>query len=228
MKHHLLMKAKLIFICIFSLISVSVFSQKKMENNKQDSIKWKYKPNFIVGVDVLNIGTSFFGDRKFYQGFISSRINKRIHAVLDVGYDRNIYQKNGYDAKADGFFAKAGGFYMLSTDPENDLNGFYAGAKLAGSVYTQEYMAIPVKGLNNEGVFVTLDSSSQSSYWFEAALGARIQVFESNFFIDVNLQPRYLVYTTKQDDITPMIVPGFGKSSGSFTMGFSWNLAYKF
>lgn len=222
------MKLRSIFICAFSILSVSVFSQTKKEEKKQDSVKWKYKPNFIVGVDVLNLGTGFFGDRQLIQGFISSRINKKVHAVIDLGYDKNIYQKNGYDVKADGLFAKIGGVYMLSMDPENDMNGFYAGAKLAGSFYNQEYMAVPVKGLNSEGVFLSFDPSTQSSYWIEASLGARVQVFNSNFFIDVNAQPRYLAYTTKQDEIKPMIVPGFGKSSGSFNMGFSWSIAYKF
>ncbi len=221
------MKAKSIFISAFSLLSVAVSAQQE-EAKKQDSVKWKYTPNFIVGVDVLNAGASFFSDRKLYQGFISSRLSRNVHAVLDLGYDRNIYQKNGYDAKADGFFMKLGGVYMLASDPENAFNGFYAGAKLAGSFYNQEYKTIPVKGLNNEGVFVSLDPSTQSSYWIEASLGARIQVFDSNFFIDINAQPRYLAYTTKQEGITPMIVPGFGRSSGSFNMGVSWSLAYKF
>lgn len=217
-----------IFICAFSLLSVSLFSQTKPEEKKQDSVKWKYTPNFLVGVDVLNLGTGFFSDRQMIQGFISSRISKKVHAVIDLGYDNNIYQKNGYDAKADGLFAKIGAVYMLSMDPENDMNGFYAGAKLAGSFYNQEYMAVPVKGLNNEGVFLSFDPSTQSSYWIEASLGARVQVFNSNFFIDINAQPRYLAYTTKQEEIKPMIVPGFGKSSGSFNMGFSWSIAYKF
>ncbi|WP_028123439.1 DUF6048 family protein [Epilithonimonas tenax] len=223
------MKPISIFIFVFSLLSsVSAFSQSKLETKKQDSAKWKYTPNFIVGADVLNLGTGFFGDRQLIQGFISSRINKKVHAVIDIGYDKNIYQKNGYDVTADGMFAKIGGFYMLSMDPENDLNGFYAGAKLAGSFYTQEYKSIPVKGINNEGVFIAFDPSTQSSYWIEAVLGARVQVFASNFFIDVNVQPRYLAYTTKQEEITPMIIPGFGKSSGSFNMGVSWSIAYQF
>lgn len=222
------MKVESIFICVFSLFCSTLFSQNKTEEKKSDSIKWKYTPNLTVGVDVLNLGTGLFGDRKLFQGFVSSRINKKVHAVIDLGYDKNVYQKNGYDAKADGIFAKVGGFYMLSMDPENDLNGFYAGGKLAGSFYTQEYMAIPVKGLNSEGVTIAFDPSTQSSYWVEAMLGARVQVFSSNFFIDVNVQPRYLAYTTKQEEIEPMIVPGFGKSSGSFTMGVSWSLAYKF
>lgn len=222
------MKAKSIFISAFSLVSVFAFSQKKEEPKKQDTAKWKYTPNFIIGADVMNLGAAFFGDRKLYQGFVSSRISRKIHAVVDLGYDKNIYQKNGYDAKADGLFLKAGGFYMLASDPENAFNGFYAGAKLAGSFYSQEYMAIPVKGKYSEGVSLAFDPSSQSSYWMEAVLGARIQVFDSNFFIDVNLQPKYLVYNTQQDEIVPMIVPGFGRSSGKFNMGFSWNLAYKF
>lgn len=222
------MRITSIFICAFSLLSVSLFSQTKPEEKKQDSVKWKYTPNFLVGVDILNLGTGFFSDRQMIQGFISSRISKKVHAVIDLGYDNNIYQKNGYDAKADGLFAKIGAVYMLSMDPENDMNGFYAGAKLAGSFYNQEYMAVPVKGLNNEGVFLSFDPSTQSSYWIEASLGARVQVFNSNFFIDVNAQPRYLAYTTKQEEIKPMIVPGFGKSSGSFNMGFSWSIAYKF
>ncbi|KFC18507.1 DUF6048 family protein [Epilithonimonas lactis] len=222
------MRITSIFICAFSLLSVSLFSQTKPEEKKQDSVKWKYTPNFLVGVDVLNLGTGFFSDRQMIQGFISSRISKKVHAVIDLGYDNNIYQKNGYDAKADGLFAKIGAVYMLSMDPENDMNGFYTGAKLAGSFYNQEYMAVPVKGLNNEGIFLSFDPSTQSSYWIEASLGARVQVFNSNFFIDVNAQPRYLAYTTKQEEIKPMIVPGFGKSSGSFNMGFSWSIAYKF
>ncbi len=222
------MKVESIFICAFSVFSIFGFAQQKQDEKKQDSVKWKYTPNFTVGVDALNLGSGFFGDRKLYQGFISSRINKKVHAIIDLGYDKNVYQKNGYDAKADGLFAKIGGFYMLTMDPENQLNGFYAGAKLAASFYSQEYMAIPVKGQYSEGVTVAFNPSTQSSYWIEASLGARVQVFESNFFLDVNVQPRYLAYTTKQEEITPMIVPGFGRSSGNFNMGFSWSLAYKF
>ncbi|WDF46873.1 DUF6048 family protein [Chryseobacterium sp. KACC 21268] len=222
------MRIASIFIFAFSLLPLSAFSQTKPEEKKQDSVKWKYTPNFTVGIDVLNLGAGFFGDRQMIQGFVSSRISKKVHAIIDLGYDNNIYQKNGYDAKADGLFAKIGGFYMLSMDPDNDLNGFYGGAKLAGSFYNQEYKAIPVKGINSEGVTIAFDPSTQSSYWIEASLGARVQVFNSNFFIDVNAQPRFLAYTTEQEEIKPMIVPGFGKSSGSFNMGFSWSIAYKF
>ncbi|MGE4512298.1 MAG: DUF6048 family protein [Chryseobacterium sp.] len=219
------MKTRLIFTFFFSLIGILGFGQKTKEQKKE---KWKYEPNFMVGGDVLNAGVAFFSDRKLYQGFISSKIKDNIHAIVEAGFESNIYQKNSYDAKANGPFLKIGAFYMLAKDPENEFNGFYAGGKAGGSFYTQEYMAVPVRGYGGSSSSISFPSSTQSSYWLEGTIGGRVQLFESNFYIDVNLQPRYLVFTTKQDDIQPMIVPGFGKSSSKFNMGFAWNLAYKF
>lgn len=219
------MKTKLIFTFFFSIIGFLSFAQDKKETKKE---KWKYEPNFMVGFDVLNTGVSFFSDRKLYQGFVSSKIKENIHGIAEAGFESNVYQKNGYDAKANGPFVKLGVFYMLAKDAENEFNGFYGGGKVAGSFYTQEYMKIPVRGFGGSSSSVAFPSSTQSSYWIEGTIGGRVQLFESDFFIDVNIQPRYMVFTTKQDDIQPMIVPGFGKSSSKFVMGFAWNIAYKF
>lgn len=217
------MKTRLIFIFIFSFCLS--FAQEK-----QDSIapKWKYEPNFMVGVDVLNGSLAMFSDRKLLQGFVSTKIKKNIHAVADLGFEKNIYIKNGYNASANGVFAKLGAFYMLSMDTENPLNGFYCGGKLAASFYSQEYKGIPVRGYAGSDQSIAFAASSQSSYWMEATAGARIQLFKSNFYIDVNAQPRYLLYTTKQEEIVPMIIPGFGKSSTKFNLGFVWCLAFQF
>lgn len=219
------MNLKLIFSFFFSFLFLNIFAQKE-----QDSLetKWKYKPNFMIGIDVLNAGIGAFSDRKLFQGFVSSRVNKNIHAIAEVGFEKNIYQKNGYDVAADGPFLKLGAFYMLANDKENELNGFYAGGKLAGSFYNEELKAVPIRGFGGSETSVAFPASSQSSYWIEAAIGGRVQLFESPFYIDVNIQPKYLVYSTTQEDIKPMIVPGFGKSSAKFNVGFSWNIAYHF
>ena len=218
------MKKAPIFTLFFSLI----FLFGNAQNNDSIKVKYNYEPNFMAGFDLLNAGIGFFSDRQLYQGFISSKVRKNTNALAEVGYESNVYQKNGYDAKANGFFAKVGGFYMMMKDPENELNGFYAGPKLAASFYSQEYSSVPVRGAQGGDYFESFPSSSQSSYWVEAGIGGRVQLFDSNFYIDVNVQPKYLVYTTKQNDIKPMIVPGFGRSSAKFNMGFAWNIAYKF
>lgn len=220
------MKIKPISTLFFSLFALLLLAQQPTDTAKVK--KWKYQPNFMIGVDVLNAGVGFFSDRKVYQGFISSRISRNTHAVADLGYEKNIYEKNNYDATVNGMFLKLGAVYMLASDAENAFNGFYAGGKVGGSLYQQEYFAVPVRGFEGGDYTEAFPESSQSSFWLEASIGGRVQIFDSPFFIDVNMQPRYLVYTTRQDDIFPMIVPGFGKSSNKFNMGFSWNIAYRF
>jgi hypothetical protein len=55
-----------------------------------------------------------FTDQKLFQAFATSRIQPRLHLVADVGYEKNKYDKNGYDVSAKGLFVKAGTLYMLS------------------------------------------------------------------------------------------------------------------
>lgn len=68
------MKTKRIYIFIFSLIFM--ISNAQNSEKTVEETKWKYEPNFMVGADVLNLGISFFSDRKLYQGFVSSRLKK--------------------------------------------------------------------------------------------------------------------------------------------------------
>ena len=220
------MNPKLIFSFFFSVFFSFGFAQIK----EQDTIQTqrKYEPNFMVGFDLLNAGIGVFSDRKLFQGFVSSRITKNIHGVADVGFEKNMYQKNGYDASVNGPFLKLGAFYMLANDRENEMNGFYAGGKVGGSFYQQEYKAVPVRGFGGSATSISFPGTTQSSYWIEGIVGGRVQLFQSPFYIDVNVQPKYLVFSTTQDEIQPMIVPGFGKSSAKFNMGFSWNIAYQF
>lgn len=219
------MKAKLTFSYFFSLLFIGISAQEIAPAEKS---KWKYSPNFVVGVDVLSAGLSFFTDRQVFQGFVSSRLNRELHAVADAGFEKNIYIKNGYDAEVHGPFVKIGTLYRLMKDPENPLNGFYVGGKAAASFYSQEYRAVPVRGFGGSSSSVAFPSSAQSSYWIEGHAGGRVQLFDSNFYIDVNVQPKYVLYSTTQEDIKPMIIPGFGRSSGKFNMGYMWNIAYSF
>ncbi len=217
------MKAKLIFT-LFSILSVStLFGQQKEEIEAV-----KPKREVLVGFDILNAGTSFFSDRQLFQGFLATKVTNKIYANVDFGFDKNDYDKNGYDVEASGFFVKAGASYMLVQDPDNKFNGFYAGPKIGASFYQQNYFKVPVRGYEAGDYYISYPQSNQSSYWLEAGIGGRVQLFDSNFFIDVQVQPRYLLYSTKQEHLEPMIVPGFGKSSSGFNMGFAWNIAYKF
>ena len=201
------------------------FAQKKQDSLR---VQWKFEPNFLVGFDVLNAGIGAFSDRKLFQGFVSTKVKGNWYAIADIGFEKNTYQKNAYDAVVSGPFLKLGSLYMLANDQENPMNGFFVGGKVAGSFYNQEYRAVPIRGFGGSEVSQAFPESTQSSYWMELNLGGRVQLFETPLYIEATAQPKYLMFTSKQDEIKPMIVPGFGKSSAKFNIGFSWNIAYSF
>lgn len=220
------MKTKLIIILYLILIHNYTFAQQK---TKVDSIiAPRESRSFVVGIDVMNAGVGMFSDTKLYQGFLSTKISKKIEVVVDAGVSKNKYQKNGYNADASGAFVKVGATHILVQDNTNPYDSFYIGGKLAMSFYHQEYYKIPIRGMQSGDYYETLPKTKQNSYWIEASVGGRVELFQSNFFIDVQLQPRYLLFTTKQENIKPMIVPGFGRSSTGFNLGFLWAIAYRF
>lgn len=219
------MKAKRIFTFFFSFLLLMSFAQKKQDSLR---VQWKFEPNFLVGFDVLNAGIGAFSDRKLFQGFVSTKVKGNWYAIADIGFEKNTYQKNAYDAVVSGLFLKLGSLYMLANDQENPMNGFFVGGKVAGSFYNQEYRAVPIRGFGGSEVSQAFPESTQSSYWMELNLGGRVQLFETPLYIEATAQPKYLMFTSKQDEIKPMIVPGFGKSSAKFNIGFSWNIAYSF
>ena len=122
----------------------------------------------MVGLDVLNTGAGFFQIENCIRDLFPPRSKEMFMLLQKQVLRKNVYQKNGYDAKANGPFVKLGAFYMLAKDAENEFNGFYAGGKVAGSFYNQEYMAIPVRGFGGSNSSEAFPSSSQSSFgWRE-------------------------------------------------------------
>jgi len=213
-----MMKILRLFILFFSIIIIQISAQAK-----------KNKFNLMIGFDALHLGLGEFTDQRMFQFFASTEVKPKAHLVMEVGYEENKYDKNAYDVVADGNFIKAGMLYMFNTEVEDRQNGFYIGGKLATSFYWQYIMSIPIRGPigigNSE---ISLSKSPQSAYWIDASVGGRVRILGTNFFIDAQIQPKYLIFSTKQENITPMVIPGFGVDAGAFKLGFMWSLAYLF
>jgi len=212
------MKIRQLFILFFSIVFSVIFSQTKKNNF-----------NLMIGFDVLNLGLAKVTDQEMSQVFVSYEVKPKKHLILDIGYERNKYNKNAYNFIAEGNFIRAGMLYMFNTDFDDIQNGFYIGGKFAASFYSQNIKSIPIKGAvgisNSEFSFPW---SYQYAYWLEAAVGGRVRVLRTRFFVDAQIQPKYLFISTKQENIIPMVIPGFGTDAGAFKLGFMWSIAYLF
>jgi len=245
------MKAKHICIFISSFIltiyNAQVDSLKVKKNidstkivTKNDSIK-KRKIAFnqiFVGVDFFNPINGFFSEKKGFQGMVSFHVKKKWHGVIELGYEKNTFDKINWNIDVNGLFYKVGFNWKINQDYENSINGFILGARIAGANYKQTVNQYPIYYYNNtisgntsttttEVIYKSLPQTSASAYWMELALGGKIQIKKSRFYGDFLFQPKFLITgKSKDNDTDPIVVPGFGKSTSGFNFSVYWGISY--
>lgn len=223
------MKNLKIYILLISLfIRVFSFAQTKTS----DSINVESKKQFFVGVDLLNPAVSFFSDKKNFNGYISYKIKDRWVAFVGVGYEKNIYKKNDWEVDGKGIFGELGFNYILTNNYEISGEGFYVGGRLGFSPFKQNIKKYPIKGMNTnnqtqpvgEG---SLPESNVDSGWLGLIAGAKVQIGKSPFYIDFMAEPKFILYSKKQEDIDNLVVPGYGKDKGNVNITVFWGISYR-
>ncbi len=198
----------------------------------KDSTSVETKKKIFIGIDLLNPIAGFFSDKKNYSGYVSYQIKNRWTAVAELGYEKNIYDNIDWNVDAKGFYGEIGINYMLTNYYEKSGEGFYVGARLGFSPYKQTINQYPVKGMNTEGQtqvvgYGSLPLANVSSGWFEAVLGAKVQLGKSPFYLDFMAKPKFLIYSKKQDDIDNLVIPGYGKDKGAANISLFWGVSYR-
>lgn len=223
------MKSLRIYILLISIfIGVLVFAQTK----PTDTIKNENPKQLFIGIDLLNPVVSFFSDKKNFNGYISYKIKNRWVTFLGLGYEKNIYKKNDWDVEGKGIFGELGFNYILTNNYEKTGEGFYVGARLGFSPFKQNIKKYPIKGMNSNNQIQpigngSLSESNVSSGWLGLIAGAKVQLGNSPFYIDFMAEPKFILYSKKQDDIDNLVVPGYGKDKGNMNISLFWGISCK-
>ncbi|QES94264.1 hypothetical protein F0358_16835 [Empedobacter brevis] len=193
-----------------------------------DSISKKKKHDIFIGVDLFNPIVAAFKDKKGASVYASYQINTKWHAVVEAGFEKNKFDEIHWNVDVDGIFAKAGANWFITQDVENQSNGIYIGGRVAYSKYSQTVNSYPIRDLQSNEIINkgSLPKANVSSYWIEAVIGGRVEIFK-NFYGELALHPAAYIGGKKDQGIEPLIVPGYGKYSGPFNMPVFWGIAYK-
>ncbi|MGU9937205.1 DUF6048 family protein [Empedobacter brevis] len=193
-----------------------------------DSISKKKKHDLFIGVDLFNPIVAAFKDKKGASVYASYQINTKWHAVVEAGFEKNKFDEIHWNVDVDGIFAKAGANWFITQDVENQSNGIYIGGRVAYSKYSQTVNSYPIRDLQSNEIINkgSLPKANVSSYWIEAVIGGRVEIFK-NFYGELALHPAAYIGGKKDQGIEPLIVPGYGKYSGPFNMPVFWGIAYK-
>jgi hypothetical protein len=228
------MKMKHILLCSISFFLLTFFLSAQEKEVKTDSIKAKKPPkkyhSIFVGADLILPSYQFLNDRKGARGFIQYQYKERTSLILEGGYEKNTYNKINWLVNVGGVFFQAGiNYFFLIDKQENNFNGFYVGGRVANANYAQEIKQYPIYGTNTAQLvgMGSLEKASVNSTWMELVFGSRVDFIKQKLYADMSVRPKIHLFSTKQENIKPLVIPGFGANTNDLNFDVSIALVYQ-
>lgn len=183
--------------------------------------------NLFIGVDLFSPVMSAFTNKKGGQAMLSYRVYKKWNVVFEAGYEQNNFDQIDWNVDVDGVYFKVGFNWFASQDSKNPSNGFYLGARFAYTIYNQEIKQYPIRFSNHQvSEYGSLPKAAVSAYWMELLGGARVHLWQG-FYADVSVRPEIYLGSKKQENIDPLVIPGYGRDQGVINFSVFWGITYK-
>ncbi|CAL1521637.1 DUF6048 family protein [Chitinophaga sp. MM2321] len=239
-----------ILLC-FSLISsilwgVTAQAQQKPAAVKTDTIHkpaadttaaitYKDSSYFVpgglrLGLDLGRILTAvYYPYRKEVTVIADARIKSDLYLAAEAGYTNTPFSDSNYTYKGSGAFITLGVDYnFLKRQYPSEKNMFYGGIRYGFSHLTYEVPSYtinsPYWGKNLAG---SIPKTNVNAHWVELVVGLKAEVLK-NFFLGWNLRERILINNVKSDEITPLVIPGFGSGSKNAVFDMQYTISYQF
>lgn len=225
------MKQKHIYSFIFSFLFLLCFQAQSIIDTIAKVNEKQYK--LFIGGDVIAPLTSIWDKSSGYEFNANMRLYKKLHGVVEVGYQKNNYSKVNWDVDVDGTYYKIGANWSFSETQYSEDDFFYAGIRYAFTSYNQQIDAYPLT-IRDEAGNVTVQQSTSglgketlSASWIELVVGARKQLWNTSFFLDTSIRPKILISSKEQDGVEAIIIPGFGDNINNANAWLNVSLNYK-
>lgn len=209
-----------IFICI---ISIQWMFAQTMDTVQMRTVN----PSLFVGLDLVSPVFSAFSNQKGGEIMLSKQVWNQWHAAAEIGYHINSYDKGAWDVDVSGIFARVGFNYVISQDIENPNNIFYLGARIGYSPFSMTVNRYIIQGYDAVSAEGSLASHATHAVWLEPLGGARVKLFNSNFYADASARLRINAVHANPYRINSIVIPGFGQSQSGLGFGFNWGIGYQ-
>lgn len=183
-----------------------------------------------IGVDLSRIVTAiYYPYRKEITVVADARLKSNLYAAAELGYTNTPYSDSSYTYKGSGAFVTLGVDYnFLKKQYPSEKNMFYAGIRYGFSHLTYEVPTYTISdrywGDNLHG---SVPKTSVNAHWVELVLGLKAEVLK-NFFLGWSLRERILISGVKTDEITPLVIPGYGSGAKKSVFDMQYTVSYLF
>lgn len=215
---------KYIFASIFVFCIVSAEAQ---QNSLSTQIPHQKALRF--GVDLISVVTSAINPDEMMLNFHSDfHYKTNIYLAADGGFINIFRDESNLNYNSKGFYMSLGADKSLMGDEnQNDLDIFYIGARYGIALYEHAVDSIQIDNYWGE-YNGTYSSDKLNTHWVEFILGTKVELFFArNFFFGAIVRYRMKLFSKEDLQMTPYLIPGFGKGDKSSQIAVNWSLYYR-
>jgi len=207
---------------IFSLLLV-FGSLQPMKG--QDTLR-TYGPT--LGLDLARF-VYYFSDPAIYgaEASVDVELFNRFYPVFELGYGNLSDSISTSDYNSQGIYGRLGLDYNVLPPKDRSVHhSISLGLRYGTAVFQHKASNILVPS-DYWGDFLIDDyENTLNAHWLEIAGGLRAEVLP-NLFLGWSVRYRILLNPDLDPQVSPLLIPGYGKGTENRTIGISYTLAYK-
>jgi len=202
-------------------------AKMKVPVPKKDS-SWFIPGGLRIGVDLSRIPSAiYYPYRKEFTVVADARITPNLYVAFEGGYANTPYSDTNYTYKGNGMFATIGVDYnFLKRQYVSEKNIFYGGLRYGFSHFNY---AVPTYSIKNsywgDNLSGSVPKTNVNAHWVELLVGLKVEVLK-NLFMGWNIRERILINNVKTDNMTPLVIPGFGNGAKRSVFDVQYTISY--
>lgn len=243
-----MLKSGFVFNLLLCLVIHATFSQDQDSasvENKPAQTEIKFEDDRLL--NGIRFGTDISGP--VYGLLVNNdkfKLYNRYELTADLGIKRffivadfgtGTFERNYTDSfptrsfyKSDGRYLRIGGDYRISKSAKSFL---FFGGRLGTAFFTESarITTFPreINGVEViEGTTTPIEIDRKLvANWFELTTGIKVEIWK-NFYLGYNFRFKFLIPSKAIKSEEPLDIPGFGTANRISSLGFSFNVMYRF
>lgn len=184
-----------------------------------------YKPSAIrVGANAFGLlQTAYKGDFTRIEGQMDIDLH-HMFFVMDLGYEKNLSSSNDFNYENKGSYYRIG--IQANIQPYNEnRNVLFFGLRYARASFKDKLDFTNSTDLFGNTQFSLVNDNLRAN-WLELNMGMKVKIAQQLYF-GYTIHFKFGQAFSGNGELTPSVVPGFGKSNKSSAAGFSYYIAYR-
>jgi len=179
------------------------------------------------GCDLSRFALPYIGDIGSHglEFSVDGEVKYDWFPVIEFGKQWIKHNPDSLNYKMNGSYGRVGFDYnVLKYQHRLDRDMFFIGLRMAHSRFSHE---LPSVVMNNYGEELreSIAKRNLSATWGEMTVGAKAEIL-NNLYLGITVRLKVMLAHTNYENVTPYIVPGFGKGFYKINGGISYSIMY--